>query len=61
MCAIWALRTKLDNQSVNILLEELNEFLIDSENQQNFDLKRYPSLKVSLVSWQVYRMILKNS
>ncbi|MDR2284823.1 MAG: hypothetical protein LBE37_16535 [Sphingobacterium sp.] len=48
MCANWALHSKLDNQSVKILLEELNEFLVDSENQQSFDLKRHPSLKSKL-------------
>lgn len=48
MCANWALHSKLDNQSVKTLLEELNEFLIDSETQQKFDLERHPSLKSKL-------------
>ncbi len=62
MCANWALHTTLDNEknpTVRICLEEVNGFLIDAEEQKNYDVKRYPALQNKLLFFTAFEVELK--
>lgn len=48
MCANWTLHSQLDNLTVQGFLGELNDFLIDTEAQDRFNIDRHPSLKKKL-------------
>ena len=48
MCANWSLHSQLDNPTVQTFLFELNNFLVDSEERNVYDIYAHPSLKDKL-------------
>lgn len=48
MCANWTLHSQLDNATVQGLLRELNDFLINAEIHGEYNIVRHPSLKKKL-------------
>lgn len=44
----WTVHSKLDNATVKEFLEELNDFLVDSEVRGSHNLSRFPGLKNKL-------------
>lgn len=48
MCANWTLHSQLDNTTVQVFLNELNDFLIDAEARQDYYLSYHSALKNKL-------------